>query len=275
MKRLPAPNNTLRALLLCTALLLPAACAKQESPMVGIDSMQGMKKETAQREKNLAADSSLAGNTMESLRLYHDIYKKDPDNKGHALRYAQLLRKTGKPEGALKILAPFGLSHGEPKDGADPEVLLEIAACDIALARFDDGEPVLNAILENEKAKDLHTEAYNLMGVVLDARGKHREAEQMFKMALDGWKGNPATVMNNLALSLANQGMFDQSLTTLRRALVISPDKQEVARNIQIVQDLRDNLVPEAPLRLAPAKKVIRPKTQKSAPACAPCPTPG
>ena len=47
--------------------------------------------------------------------------------------------------------------------------------------------------------------------------------------------------MNNLALCLANQGMFDESLDTLRQALVMAPDKQEVEVRARAC-DLRERI---------------------------------
>lgn len=268
---MPMKSASLRTALLVTTLLSLAACDKQPEIGAALDSMQGMKEESYQHLTVAAADADATENLPEALRLTRELYKQDPDDKAVALKYARLLRKGGRTNLAIKVLAPLTVDKaGRPLSKAQPEMMTELAAAYIAAADFNRGEQVLDAVLENKDAAAQHTEAYNLMGVVLDAKGEHKEAEVMFNMALDRWKGNPASVMNNLALSLANQGMFDQSLSTLRKALVISPDKQEVARNIQIVQDLRDNIVPGAPVKL---RKVIVPKA-KSQPACEPCPVP-
>ena len=56
--------------------------------------------------------------------------------------------------------------------------------------------------------------------------------------------------MNNLAVCLASQGMFDESLTTLRQALVMAPRKQEIANNIQMVSELRLAVLPSAPVSI-------------------------
>ena len=62
--------------------------------------------------------------------------------------------------------------------------------------------------------------------------------------------------MNNLGLCLAAQGMFDESLTMLRQALIKAPHKQEIARNIVMVDNLRKALVPTAPVSVkTPEKK--------------------
>lgn len=262
-------SRKIHILALACLLALPA-CKTDGSIQAPVNSLQGMKDETEARDLRTAEDALTAGNTKDALELYRVAHEQKPKNDNITLRYAQLLRRNGNPKAAAVILSRNAVDMmGTPKKGALPAMLVELAAADIALGDFDGGEKALSAVLDNPKASALHTEAYNMMGVVLDAKGQHKEAEDMFHQALAGWKGNPASVMNNLALSLASQGLFDQSLMTLRKALVIAPDKQEVARNIQIVSDLRDNIVPAAPT--APARKPVTPKLKKQD-ACAPCP---
>ncbi|MDI1227685.1 MAG: tetratricopeptide repeat protein [bacterium] len=253
-------------------LLSVSACKTDGSIEDPTNSLLGMKDETEAHELKAAEDALATGNTQDALELFRVVHEKKPRNDKITLRYAQLLRRNGNPKAAAVILSRRTVDMmGNPKTGASPAMLVELAAADIALGDFDGGEKALNAVLENQSASALHTEAYNMMGVVLDAKGRHKEAEDMYHQALSNWKGNPASVMNNLALSLANQGLFDQSLMTLRKALVIAPDKQEVARNIQIVSDLRDNIVPVAPRVLV--RKLVVPKLKHKHDACSPCPT--
>ena len=56
---------------------------------------------------------------------------------------------------------------------------------------------------------------------------------------MDLWIGAPVNVMNNLALNLAHQGYFDDSLNLLRQALVMEPDNDKVAANIDFVRGLQ------------------------------------
>jgi Flp pilus assembly protein TadD len=265
-----SPMNKIHVIALACLLTL-GACKTDGSLEDPANSLLGMKDETEAHEIKAAEDALASGNTKDALELFRVVHEKKPKNAKITLRYAQLLRRNGNPKAAAAILSRHTVDMmGNPKTGASPAMLVELAAADIALGDFNGGEKALNAVLEDQKASALHTEAYNMMGVVLDAKGQHKDAEDMYHQALAGWKGNPASVMNNLALSLANQGLFDQSLTTLRKALVIAPDKQEVARNIQIVSDLRDNIVPAAPKGVV--RKVVTPKLKAKPAACSPCP---
>ncbi len=262
-------SKKIHILALACLLALPA-CKTDGSIEAPLNSLRGMKDEAEAHDIRAAEDALASGNSKEALELYRVAHEAKPKNNNITLRYAQLLRRNGNPKAAATILSRHTVDMmGNPKNGAPPAMLVELAAADIALGDFNGGERALDAVLDNPKASAFQVEALNMKGVVLDAKGQHKEAEDMFHQALAGWKGNPASVMNNLALSLASQGLFDQSLMTLRKALVIAPDKQEVARNIQIVSDLRDNIVPAAPT--GPARKPVMPRLKKQD-ACAPCP---
>jgi len=248
-----------------TVFLALTGCKTTEPPLVGsaVDSLMGKRAATEERLSTAAANAIIAGKTAEALALYEKLYahdntgfsSPDVDHQDVALNYAQLLRKTGKAQRAITILTPFveiqrgetrrtDKKRGEMKDKIDPIILNEYAASSIELGNFAKAETLLTRVLEDKNASKFHADAYNLLGIALDAQGQHREAEQSFRQSLDGWKGDATSVMNNLAVCLASQGMFDESLTTLRQALVMAPDKQEIAHNIQMVSDLRQSLIP-------------------------------
>lgn len=238
------PSTSLLALAIVFSL---TACGAKNEPLsTALDSMQGKKAATQTRLTTAAAEAIAAGRTSEALMHHGNLYKTDRKDADNALNYAQLLRRTGKSDEALKVLSPF-VKKKPAKDGATTEVhpmlLNEYAANLIERGDLTEAQKIIDRVLADEKAKGQHADAMNLLGVALDAQGRHKEAETMFKLALEGWNGNPTTVMNNLALCLASQAKFDEALTTLRQALVIAPDKQEIARNIQIVSELHDNIV--------------------------------
>jgi len=258
----PAQKAPLLALMLVSSLAL-ASCHQKpiDTPYFGkaADSLQGMQNQREYRD-TVSSDAALfSGNINEALRLAEISYKADKKDPSTVLRYATLLRKTGKASKAVTVLHGFAINKaGEPKTGADATFLNEAAADFISLGDYPKAETFATAALKSQPTRAEETDAYNVMGVSLDARGKHADAEQMFRMALDGWQGNPTSVMNNLALSLASQGKYDESLTTLRKALVIAPDKTEIARNIDIISKQRDAAIAKAPVpvKKAPAKPV-------------------
>lgn len=248
------------AALSLVSLLALAACetASDMSVTKPLDSMMGKHQQAEARLSTAAAEAIAAGKSIEAEELYAKLHRKNPRNAEAAVNYAQTLRKNGKAQKAADILTPIVRSSdksGAIKQDALPIALNEYAATQIALGNFENADDALGVVLENDAAKEFHADAYNLMGVALDARSEHGEAEPMFRTALEEWKGNPTSVMNNLALNLASQGMFDESLMTLRKALVMAPDKQEIARNIQIISDLRDSVIASAPSSAKKKKK--------------------
>ncbi|MDE1153535.1 MAG: tetratricopeptide repeat protein [Micavibrio sp.] len=258
------------ALMLVSALALSGCHAKPiDTPYFGkaADSLRGQQNAREMRQ-DVSADAALfSGNINEALRLSEISYKANKKDAPTVLRYATLLRKTGNPAKGLAVLHGFATNKaGDPLTNADATFLNEAAADNIALGDFSKAEIFATAALKAQPTKAEETDAYNLMGVALDARGAHKDAEQMFRMALDGWQGNPTSVMNNLGLSLASQGKYDESLSTLRKALVIAPDKTEIARNIDLISKQRDAVIAKAPVTVAkaPVKTVKKPAKKKT-----------
>ena len=236
--------------LMTISLAVLTACKGTESSISGkaLDSMRGKKAATEARLSTAAAEAIAQGKTDEAVSHFSKLYKSDSKNPDAALNYAQVLRKTGEIEQAHGVLSPFTVA--KKNKSISPVLLNEYAAIQIQMGNLSGAEETLSRVLDDKEALDLHADAYNLLGIVQDARGNHKEAERMFRAALDGWQGNPTSVMNNLALCLAGQGLFDESLTTLRKALIMAPDKQEIARNIDLVNNLRNAVIPAAPVKI-------------------------
>jgi Flp pilus assembly protein TadD len=270
------------ALIGLVALAALTACSASKALREPVDSIRGMKAATQQRLSTAAVDAIAAGKTEEAVALHAKLHKEHPHDRAIALAYAQLLRKTGKPAEAVKVLTPFASFHSINNDSSpvtvytsDAVVLNELAAAHIASGDFGAAEKLLIRVLDDKGSAPLHADADSLMGIVLDARGDHRAAEQAFNRALEGWQGDPTPVMNNLALCLAAQGKFDAALDILRRALVISPnDKQEIARNIALISDLRGAVVAKPMVVTKVVKPVVKKTVHKKPSACAPCPVP-
>lgn len=241
-------TRTLAFAAMATASIMLGGCSTDpyDRPSVAhaVDTLQGQKQAVQSRLTTAAAEAIAAGKTEEALEHYQKLYRNDKRDTSHALNYAQLLRRSGRSEEALKVLQPFAKQAlNSKKATVSPLLLNEYAAILIEHGKLADARSVIDLVLAEDAYANSHADAMNLLGISLDAQGRHKEAETMFRLALEGWHGNPTTVMNNLALCLANQAMFDESLTTLRQALVMAPDKQEIARNIQLVSELRDNVV--------------------------------
>jgi Flp pilus assembly protein TadD len=263
-------HNSLTALSL-VLLLMAGGCKTTDTPIAGkaLNSLNGMHDELQARFSTSASNAIAEGKTEEALALYKRLYSESRGDEDVALNYAQLLRKTGKPQEAMEVLHLFVHDRrGNLWFDAEPVMLNEYAAASIEVGDFPMAEKILDAVLNNKSATAFHADAHNLRGVILDAKGEHKEAEQHFRDALDGWKGDDSSVMNNLAICLASQGRFDEALVTLRQALVKAPHKPEIASNIQLISDLKKSVAPEK--AKARVKKPHKKKVAKPAPAAEP-----
>jgi Tfp pilus assembly protein PilF len=229
------------SLLICLAL---PAC-KPSYPNNPFDSLNGHNIASKTRARAAAGHALEANDMTDALAQYEKIFEGRRYAGEDALKYAELLRRSGDAKKALTVAS----KAAKLKD-APPALLNEVAAAKIALGDFAGGEDAAGQILGNADLTALHPESAHLMGIAVDAQGRHKDAEIFFRQALDKWQDDPAPVMNNLGLNLANQAKFDESLTMLRQALLLSPDRAEIARNIDIVASLRDKVVPKAPTKI-------------------------
>jgi Flp pilus assembly protein TadD len=259
---------------LAALLLLPACEPQLERELSGdpVDSLLGKRAATQRHMTEAAADAVAAGKTAEARDLYAELYKIPSRRAEVALTYAQLLRRTGDPGKAAMVLTPVVLDRsGEIMPDAHPLAVTELAAAHVALGNFDTAERLLNHVIQDPAAAPYEADAVSLLGIVFDNRGQHAEAERLYRRALASWRGDASPVVNNLGLCLAAQGRYDEGLDVLRKALVVSSnDKQEIARNIALLSDLRATRLAKAPVVVKKKASVVKKKRA----ACPPCPIP-
>lgn len=172
------------------------------------------------------------GSKSASLLALEKQYKRNAESPSHALAYAKKLRQAGQFNHAKLILKPF--STGE--DIAEG-INTEMSMVALGLDNYDSAEKYAQkAVLQNPN----DYEAYQNLGIALDAKEMHPEAERAFRKGLEHWQGDPTTIMNNLALNLATQGFIDEAVEVLERAKAISPDRIELERNLRIIRTLNE-----------------------------------
>lgn len=236
----------------CCAFLALGGC-QVTTEGSAFDSLQGQKTRTEQRITTAAEEAIKAGQAHEALQFYETLYARNHNDPEIAINYAYALRKTDNAQRAIMVLAPFITpddNKGKKKKPAPvrADILLEYAATSLSLGRYERGlEVAQEVIARNDKASEAyHAKAYHLSGIAYDALSQHKDADTSYRIAMELWPGQPVPVMNNLALSLAQRGLFDDALTMLRQARVMDPSVAEIARNIEIVTNLRNNVIPKA-----------------------------
>ncbi|PCI57143.1 MAG: hypothetical protein COB36_02435 [Alphaproteobacteria bacterium] len=172
------------------------------------------------------------GSKTASLLSLEKKYKRNSTDPMKALAYAKGLRHANYLNRASLILTPFTKSGD-----AYPGINTEISMIALGLGNYDSAETYAQqAILQNPEDHN----AYQNLGIALDAKEMHPEAERAFRKGLEHWKGDPTTIMNNLALNLATQGFIDEAIEVLERAQALSPDRIEIERNLRIIRTLNE-----------------------------------
>ena len=159
-------------------------------------------------------------------------YKQKPSDPKAAMDYAKSLRHADFANQASTILMPFAREKE-----TIPGMKSEMAAIELALGNFDSAEEFGKQAVRQDPTDYL---AYQNLGIALDAKQMHPEAERAFRKALENWQGDPTIIMNNLALNLASQNFVDEAIEILEKAKTLSPDRIELERNLRIVRTMKE-----------------------------------
>lgn len=179
-----------------------------------------------------ARDASRGGHTEQSLGIMENRYKRNSNDPAIATEYARALREMDYLNRASIVLSPFA----RDADGS-LEAKNEFSAIQLALGNYVMAEDFAKQVI---MADEQNAQAFQYLGIALDAQGMHQEAERAYRKGLDTWEGDPTSIMNNLALNLATQGYVDESVEILEKAQSIAPNRMEVERNLRIVRTLQE-----------------------------------
>lgn len=220
-------NTGSRFLLLSSACLMLGACGTTGSTN---GQMAGDSDRINSALNRAATSAHNSGEDSQSIAILEKLYNRNPKDEGLALRYASALRDSEYYNRALLVLAPFAND-----DNSAAAVKSEFASIQLALGNYPQAEQFAQkAIVQDEK----NAQAYQALGIALDAQSMYPEAERAYRKSLDNWTGDPTPIINNLALNLASQEYLDEAIELLKKAQAVSPDRPEIERNLRIIQAL-------------------------------------
>jgi len=207
-----------------------------------------------------AREAKASGNKVETLALLEQIYKRNQEDPAVATAFGQALREDQQLNQARQVLYPF--TEGNE---AYPDAVIELAMVQLALGQYKEAELTSRRAIEIDPKSG---RAFLALGTALDAQNYHEQAEVAFRKGIDQWKGDPAPIMNNLALNLASQNKLDQAIDMLKKAQEISPGRVELERNMRIITTLKegaDDFTNKQQAAATPAKPAAEKKEKEAA----------
>jgi len=219
-------------------LLLAATISLSACQTTGSDRMADSKEKISTEERidsaieKAAITASQSGSTSARLLALEKQYKRNSNDPAYALAYARGLRHAGYLNRASMILEPFAKD-----ENAVAGAKTEMSMVALGLGNYDLAEKYAQQAVIQDPADHY---AFQNLGIALDAKEMHPEAERAFRKGLENWEGDPTTIMNNLALNLATQGFIDEAIEVLERAKALSPNRIEIERNLRIIRTLNE-----------------------------------
>ena len=166
----------------------------------------------------------------EAAQHYASLHAKYPQDKQITLALARNLRFAGNPQQAIAVL-----NSGAMAQSHDALTLLELGKDYLAADQLNLAKPTL------ERAKagaPLNWEVLSSLGVVYDYEGDYAQAQQQYDAALFLDPENP-TVLNNKALSLAQQGRLDEAVKTMQVATDQPSASAQARQNLALLMALK------------------------------------
>jgi len=224
--------------LLCATALILSACETSGAVPYGHN-------DTYKNQIDTAISKSTKPKAEAPLSVLERRYNRRQDNLEAAVNYAAALRRNDYINRAEIILKPFI----EGSEDTSSTAKSEYAAIMLAKGNYDDAEKFAKQAIKDDKT---NFRAFQRLGIALDTKAMHEEAERAFRKALELWEGDPTSIMNNLALNLASQKKLDEAADILQKAKTLSPERTEIERNLRIITALQQSHTPPVP---KPGKK--------------------
>jgi Flp pilus assembly protein TadD len=166
----------------------------------------------------------------EAAQQYAALHSKHPEDKTITLALARNLRFAGKPQSAIVVLNSAGGTQAP-----DAMTLLELGKDYLAADQLNLAKPTLERA---RAAAPLNWEVLSSLGVVYDYDGEYQMAQQQYDAALVLDPENP-TILNNKALSLAQEGKLDAAVDTMQLAINQPSASAQTRQNLALLMALK------------------------------------
>ena len=160
------------------------------------------------------------------------LYDRSPKDKEIGLRYADILRITGRNEQALAVMQQVVIHHPEDND--------VLSAYGKALAATGNFVKALKVIERAQRPDRPDWRLFSAQGAILDQLDRSREARIQYRKALDIVPNEPS-VLSNLGMSYVLTGDLRAAETYLRQAIKQPGADSRVRQNLALVVGLQGN----------------------------------
>jgi Flp pilus assembly protein TadD len=164
----------------------------------------------------------------EAAQHYASLHAKHPEDRTITMALARNLRFAGKPQAAI------GLLNSSP-EAQDAMTLLELGKDYLAADQLNLAKPTLERA---KTAAPLNWEILSSLGVVYDYEGQYQMAQQQYDAALFLDPENP-TILNNKALSLAQEGKLDDAVKIMQAAIDQPSASAQTRQNLALLMALK------------------------------------
>ncbi|HET6619862.1 MAG TPA: tetratricopeptide repeat protein [Dongiaceae bacterium] len=166
----------------------------------------------------------------EAAQHYAALHGRHPEDKTITLALARNLRFAGKPQQAIAVINSTTVGKAP-----DAMTLLELGKDYLAADQLNLAMPTLERA---KAAAPLNWEVLSSLGVVYDYDGQYQQAQQQYDAALFLDPENPV-VLNNKALSLAQEGKLDEAVDTMQQAINQPSASAQTRQNLALLMALK------------------------------------
>ena len=164
-----------------------------------------------------------------AIMQYQEQYQANPSDLTALLGLARNLRYAGRPEQALEELKAARVTFND-----HPALTTEIGKAYLAMGRVDVAQKFLVTSINNSRN---NWEAYSALGIAYDFMGQYGDASDAYSQAAQICPDS-ASILNNMAISMALMGDIERSKALLIQASGMRPYSRRIKNNLSLIRRL-------------------------------------
>jgi Flp pilus assembly protein TadD len=216
--------RSLACILISVALIFfSSSCTKNKPPPLS------QKEALSSVHWQLAAAAEIDKDYEKAASHYNRLYEQHPNDKKVIYGYTRNLRYVGLSNESIKILKTKIIQFPD-----DINLQMELGKSQLAASLINDASDTLVGVIEKTPER---WEAHSALGIIFDRAGNYENAQTAYKRALE-LSPNNIDVLNNLALSLSQDGRIQQAIEILEKIIQNKSDGPQSRQNLAMLYGL-------------------------------------